>query len=224
VTDTVGVLSPATRESLARQLEAYEGRTGHQVLVWIGATTGDAPIEDFAVKTFEKWKVGRAAKDDGLVLFVLTEDRKLRLEVGYGLEDKVTDLLASRIIREVMAPRLQQNDPNGAITAGVAAILSTIDAGGFEAATGTAPPETPLAPMRRAEARPLSLGQKLLFGLIGLGLLFFFITNPSLAIWLLLNILSGGGGRSGGGYSGGGGGFGGGGGGRSGGGGASGSW
>ena len=222
VTDTVGYMSPGAREALARQLEDYERRTGHQVLVWIGATTGGAPIEEFAVKAFEKWKVGRAAKDDGLVFFLFTEDRKMRIEVGYGLEDKVTDLLASRIIREVVAPRLQANDRDGAVTAGATALLSTIDAGGGENAAAASPPRE--APPYRA-ARPLTAAQKVLFAVVGLGLLLLLVTNPSLAVWLLLNMLSSGGGGRGGGFSGGGGGGGwSGGGGRSGGGGASGSW
>ena len=227
VTDTVGYMSPGAREALARQLEDYERRTGHQVLVWIGATTGGAPVEEFAVKAFERWKVGRAAKDDGLVFFLFTEDRKMRIEVGYGLEDKVTDLLAGRIIREVVAPRLQANDRDGAVTAGATAILSTIDAGGAETAAGgeaaAAPTPAREAPPYRA-ARPLTTAQKVLFAVVGLGLLLLLVTNPSLAVWLLLNMLSSGGGGRGGGFSGGGGGGWSGGGGRSGGGGASGSW
>ena len=176
VTDTVGYMSPGARQSLAAQLEAYERKTGHQVLVWIGGTTGDVPIEDFAVKAFEKWKVGGAAKDDGLVFFLFTEDRKMRIEVGYGLEDKVTDLLASRIIREVVAPRLRANDPDGAITAGAKAILSTIDpaidqGAGETAVGGREPP-----PVRAA--RPLTLAQKVLIGVVGIGLLLLLITNP----------------------------------------------
>jgi uncharacterized protein len=224
VTDTVGYMSPGVRESLARQLEDYERRTGHQVLVWIGRTTGDVPIEEFAVKTFEKWKVGRAAKDDGLVFFLFTEDRKMRIEVGYGLEDKVTDLQAGRIIREVVAPRLQASDPDGAVTAGATAILSTIDAAEGQtgaAVGGEAPPPRETPPQRAA--RPLTAAQKVLIAVIGIGLLLLFVTNPSLAVWLLLNMLSSGGGGRGGYSSGGGGGWSGGGG-RSGGGGASGSW
>jgi uncharacterized protein len=219
VTDTVGYLSPGARQSLAQQLEAYERRTGHQVLVWIGATTGDVPIEDFAVKAFEKWKVGGAAKDDGLVFFLFTGDRKMRIEVGYGLEDKVTDLLASRIIREVVAPRLQANDPDGAVAAGATAILSTID-GTTGSETAAASRESP----RYRAPRPLTAAQKVLIAVVGIGLLLLFVTNPSLAVWLLFNMLSSAGGGRGGGYSGGSGGGWSGGGGRSGGGGASGSW
>ena len=209
VTDTVALLSPRAREALDRQLEAYERQTGHQILVWIGATTGDTPLEEFAVKAFEKWKVGRAGKDDGLVFFLFTQDRKTKIEVGYGLEDRVTDLVASRVIREVVAPRLQGGDPDGALREGVAALLSAIDAGGTE--PGPAPAHGP---------RPVSTAQKVVIAVVAIGFLLLLLSNPSLAIWLLMNVLSGssgrGGGSSGGGWSGGGG--------RSGGGGATGSW
>jgi uncharacterized protein len=212
VTDTVGALSPSARQALDQKLEAYERQTGHQVLVWIGASTGDVSIEEFATRAFERWKVGRAAKDDGLVFFVLTQDRKMRIEVGYGLEDRVTDLVSGRIIREVVAPRLQANDVDGGIASGVDALLAAIDAGGRA--------ESPPA----SGPRPLTMTQKIVLGLVGAVLLIFFISNPSLAVWLLLNILSSGSGSGrGGGYGGGGGGWSGGGG-RSGGGGASGSW
>ena len=208
VTDTVGLLSTGAREALDRQLGAYERQTGHQVLVWIGATTGDTPLEEFAVKAFEKWKPGRAGKDDGLVFFSFTQDHKMKIEVGYGLEDRVTDLVASRIIREAVAPRLQGGDPDGAFREGVAALLSAIGAGGPEAVARPGP-------------RPPSTAQKLVIAALVIGFLLLLLTNPSLAIWLLMNVLSssgrGGGGRGGDeGWSGGGG--------RSGGGGATGSW
>lgn len=210
LTDTVGLLSPSTREALDRQLEAYERQTGHQVLVWIGASTGDTPLEEFAVKAFEKWKPGRAGKDDGLVFFLFTQDRKMKIEVGYGLEDRVTDLTASRIIREVVAPRLKAGDPDRALREGVAALLGAIDAGA---------PGAIAAPPAGRGPRPLSTAQKVLIAVLLIGFLLLLLSHPSLAIWLVMNILSEGSGRGGGGgggWSGGGG--------RSGGGGATGSW
>ena len=223
VTDTAGLLSPAARDRLNQGLEAYERRTGHQVLVWIGASTGDVPFEEFAVKSFEKWKPGRAGKDDGLVFFLSTQDRKIKIEVGYGLEPFVTDLTCSRIIREVVAPRLRAGDPDGGVSAGMTALLQAIDAGEATGGAEVSGGETARRVTRPAPApRPLSVAQKIVLALVGIGFLIFFITNPSLAIWLLMNVLGSGGGgygRSGGssgGWSGGGG--------RSGGGGASGSW
>src|SRR5690349_18406282 len=96
VTDTAGFLSPSTAADLNGRLQSYEQQTGHQVLVYIGTTTGDAPIEDWAVRAFEKWKVGRKGIDDGLVLFIMSQDRRLRIEVGYGLEGQVPDAVAGR--------------------------------------------------------------------------------------------------------------------------------
>jgi uncharacterized protein len=219
VTDTVGLLSPGAREALDGQLQAYERRTGHQVLVWIAATTGDTPLEEFAVKAFEKWKPGRAGKDDGLVFFLFTQDRKMKIEVGYGLEAQVTDLTSSRVIREVVAPRLQGGDPDGALREGVAALLAAIEGSGTEARPAPGP-ETAPEPVPRSGPRPLSTAQKILIAVLVLGFLALLISNPSLAIWLLMNVLSGSSGRGGGGRDGGWSG----GGGRSGGGGATGSW
>jgi uncharacterized protein len=217
VTDTAGFLSEDARRSLDQRLEAYEHQTGHQVLVWIGRSTGEIPLEDFTVRAFKEWKPGRKGLDDGLVLFLLADDRKIRFEVGYGLEDRIPDLVASRIIREVIAPRIQAGDRDGAVKAGVQAALAAIEGRPVPGEGGTRPA---FREHRPPPPRGLTTGQKIIIGLAVLGFLILLITNPGLAMWLLLNVLSGGrgggGGGEGGGYSGGGG--------RSGGGGASGSW
>src|SRR5262245_64347048 len=100
-------MSPGAAQSLNARLQEYERSTGHQLIVYIGQTTGDAPIEDWAVRAFKNWKVGRKGIDDGLVLFIMAADRKLRFEVGYGLEDVVPDVTAARVINEVIVPRIQ---------------------------------------------------------------------------------------------------------------------
>ena len=81
------------------------------------------------MRTFEAWKVGRKGLDDGLVLFILAQDRKLRIEVGYGLEGQMPDAIASRIIRETITPRLSAGDWDGAVNAGVERILTTLGGG-----------------------------------------------------------------------------------------------
>jgi uncharacterized protein len=215
-TDQAGFLSRQTVEALDARLEAYERQTGHQILVWIGRTIGEgASLEDWAVRTFEAWKVGRKGIDDGLVLFILAEDRKIRIEVGYGLEDKVPDIYAFRVIDNILAPGIRAGRPDAAVDAAVTALIGYIS--GDTKAAGDEPPQRP----RRIEDKI-----KGLFGGIAiLVLIILFITNPSFALWLLINILAGGGrGGRGGGWGGGGGGGFGGGGGRSGGGGASGGW
>ncbi len=212
VTDGSNLLSPATREGLDRRLQAYQESTGHQVLVWIGSTTGGDPLEDWTVRAFAAWKVGRKGLDDGLVLFIFTGDHKVRMEVGYGLEGQVPDILASRIIRETILPRLKAGDGDGALNEGVDRILKVIG--------GDASAREPQDQGRQG-GQPIGLGGWIVIGVLGLAFLVLAITHPGLAIWLLFNILSGG--RGGGGGGGGGGGWSGGGG-SSGGGGASGSW
>ena len=194
--------------ALDARLAAYEQATGHQLIVYISPTTGGVPIEEWAVQAFAKWKVGRKGLDDGLALFIMPQDRKMRIEVGYGLEAVVPDAIASRVINEVLAPGIQTGHPDDAVTAAIDSLTGAI---GGQA--GAPAPERPPAP-----SRPLTLFQWILFGIIGILILAFAITHPALAFYFLANIISGGGGGGGGG-----GGFGGGGG-RSGGGGASGSW
>jgi uncharacterized protein len=216
VTDRAGFLSAATASELEQQLRAYQRGSGHQLLVYIDHTTGGVPIEDWAVRAFERWRVGRRGIDDGLVMFIFSDDRRARIEVGYGLEPKVPDALAFRIIDERVAPLIRSGDRDGAVLAGVAALRAAI--GG--ASSGPAP----------VPGWVLVVGGILLLVLLG-----FAVTHPSLAMWMLFEIGSrgrggGGWGGDGGGWGGGGGGWGGGGGGfsggggRSGGGGASGSW
>jgi uncharacterized protein len=216
VTDTAGMMSPAARDALDQRLAAYQRQTGHQVLVWIGETTGDTPLDEFAVRTFQRWKLGRAEIDDGLLVLVLRADRKIAIEVGYGLEERVPDARAGRIIRDVMAPGLRAGDADAAITGGVDALLAAIEGKPFTPPAGAQQPE-PQPPPRVGGPRLI------VYGLLAVVLLVLMITHPSLALYFLASIFSGGRGGWGGG-GGGGGGFGGGGGGSSGGGGARGGW
>ncbi len=217
VTDSSNLLSPAMRENLDQRLKAYEGSTGHQVLVWIGSSTGGDPLEDWTVRAFAAWKVGRKGLDDGLVLFIFSGDQKVRIEVGYGLEGQVPDILASRIIQESILPRLKNGDADGALNEGVDRILKVI--GGD--ASARASQDHASQNHGRQGGQPISPGEWIVIIVLGLAFLALLLTHPSFAIWLLFNLLSGG--RSGGGGGGGGGGWSGGGG-SSGGGGASGSW
>jgi uncharacterized protein len=126
VTDNAGALSSATQASVDAELKTYEKSTGHQVIVWIGDTTGDVPLETWTGETAHQWHVGRRGKDDGAILFLFMSDHKVRIEVGYGLEGSLTDADASRIIRDDIVPRMKADDPNGAVSSGVAAMLTTI--------------------------------------------------------------------------------------------------
>jgi len=210
VTDKAGFLSVSTVDSLDAGLENYERTTGHQILVYIDRSTGGIPLEDWASRAFQAWKVGRKGLDDGLAVFIMANDRRVRIEVGYGLEALVPDITAGRVINDVIVPSIRNGENDRAVREGVAALLAAIsgEAGAAEPGGSGARPST-----------RLSTGEKILAGVAILFFLILFITNPSLALWLLFNIFSGGrgGGGSGrGSFRGGGG--------RSGGGGASGSW
>ena len=207
VTDKAGFISPETNSALDLTLERFEQRTGYQFLVYIDRTTGIVPIEDWAFRAFEAWKVGRKGLDDGLVVFIMTEDRRIRIEVGYGLEPMIPDAAAGRIIDEVLVPGFREGNPDGAVREAVALLMAAVSGG---------PENGEEAPRSGQKRTPV--GTKILIGLLVLGFLILLVTNPALALQLLWVLLSSGGGRSGGGggFSGGGG--------RSGGGGASGSW
>jgi uncharacterized protein len=124
--DYAGVVSPATAQRLNRALEDFEKQTSSQIMVVIyPKMQSDSSIEDYTVRVFDAWKPGLKHKDNGAILFVFVQDRKLRIATGYGLEGALPDALCKRIIDEVITPRLRQGDFDGAMTAGVAAMMAT---------------------------------------------------------------------------------------------------
>lgn len=127
VTDNAGALSSTTREQLENELQAYERATGHQIVVWIDQTTGGVPLETYTGEAADHWKIGRKGHDDGAVLFVFMRDHRIRIEVGYGLESKLTDADANRIITDDITPKMKAGDPDGAVSSGVADMLVTAD-------------------------------------------------------------------------------------------------
>jgi uncharacterized protein len=107
---------------LDAQLRGYERGTTRQIAVAVFRSLEGESLEDVSIRLAEKWKIGGKQSNDGVLLTVFLDDHKLRIEVGYGLEGQLTDALSARIIRDLMAPKLRQNDLFGALTAGVAAI------------------------------------------------------------------------------------------------------
>lgn len=126
VTDTTGTLTAGERASLEAKLEAFEREKGAQVAVLMVPTTAPEDIAQYSIRVVDAWKLGRAKPDDGALLLIAKDDRRLRIEVGYGLEGVLPDAIASRIIREVIAPRFKSNDYYGGIDAGVDRMLGVI--------------------------------------------------------------------------------------------------
>jgi uncharacterized protein len=123
VNDLAGMLPADRSQALEERLAAFERETGHQIAVLtIPSLQGDA-LESFSIRVAEAWKIGQKGFDNGAILLIVRDDRKLRIEVGYGLEGILPDAIASRIIREVIVPRFRENDYAGGIEAGVNAIL-----------------------------------------------------------------------------------------------------
>jgi uncharacterized protein len=127
VVDQTGTLSSSDLASLQQTLKEFEARKGSQLAVLIVPTTAPETIEQYSLRVAETWKVGRKKIDDGALLVVAKGDRKLRIEVGYGLEGALTDVTSKRIIDEIITPRFSSGDFAGGISTGVARIIGVID-------------------------------------------------------------------------------------------------
>ena len=127
VVDQTGTLSSGDVASLTQTLKDLETRKGSQIAVLIVPTTDQESIEQFSIRVAEAWKIGRKKIDDGALLVVAKNDRRLRIEVGYGLEGVLTDATARRIIDEDITPKFKSGDFAGGISAGVDRIIRVID-------------------------------------------------------------------------------------------------
>jgi uncharacterized protein len=227
VNDFAGVLSPSTKDNLENLCTQVDRQAHAQIaVVTIKTLDNDEPIDDFAVALEEKWKVGTKGTDRGVLMLVVMNPRKYRIEVGYGLEGILNDAKVGDIGR-MMVPSLRQNDYNTGITIGVQQIARVIAADAGVALTMA----QPVHQYHREQAPAQISFMHLLLGAGVILLILFFLAktgNMGLIFFLLGNLMGGGGGyrggRGGGGGRDGGGGFGGFGGGSSGGGGASGDY
>jgi len=127
VTDLTATLSQDQRAALEQKLAALEARKGSQIAVLMVPTVQPEAIEQYAIRVFDQWKLGRKNVDDGVLLLVAKNDRKLRIEVGYGLEGAIPDAIARRVIDEDIVPLFKQGNFAGGIEAGVARITKLID-------------------------------------------------------------------------------------------------
>lgn len=119
VTDLTGTLNAQQKSELESRIAAFEARRGSQIAVLLLPTTKPEEIEQYAIRVAEAWKIGRRKVDDGLILVVAKDDRRLRIEVGYGLEGAIPDSVAKRVIDERIAPRFRDGDFYGGVRDGV---------------------------------------------------------------------------------------------------------
>jgi uncharacterized protein len=191
VVDGAEILRPATREAIAGRLAAHEQKTTNQVAVLTIPTIGDEGIEEFATRVFGTWRLGQRGKDNGVLVVVVPNDRKLRIEVGYGLEGTLTDAAAGRIIRNVMTPAFKAGDFDKGVFDGVDAIVGQLEGTNDVAKIADVP-----APARSSSGFPMRIDDPSLppwpvrillacfiFGIIGL-FTFFGIVTPG-AGWFL---------------------------------------
>lgn len=225
VNDFAGVIDRGTLSQLEALLSELDRQTTAQVAVAVVDSIAPESIEMYAVKLFEKWGIGTAQEDNGVLLVVAMQERKIRIEVGYGLEGAIPDTTAKMIIDDRMTPLFRAGRPAEGVAAGVEAIVvEVLEEYGMTPQDLIAGYESRSSGGGRTQTGPVSLGKKIISLLFTILMIALFIRHPSL---FLLFLLGGGGGRggwSGGGGGGFGGGFGGFGGGMSGGGGASGGW
>ena len=227
VTDLTGTLTAAEQAQLEQHLSEFEARKGAQVLVLLVPTTAPEELEQYSIRVFETWKVGRKKIDDGAMLLIAKNDHGLRIEVGYGLEGVLTDAMSNRIISDTMVPLLRQGQYFAAINAGVDQMIAVISNESLPPPDRTwqsaRPRNINVLPILVATYLFASILLRSIFGRVagalltggGLGVLAFVLTQVLTlgigagVVGLVLALFGGGSGWSSGGYGGGFGGFGG---------------
>jgi uncharacterized protein len=142
VTDLTNTLSPAEAQALEAKLAAWEQQSGNQLAVLMVPTTKPEPIEAYSIRVADAWKIGRKGQDNGALLVVAKDDKKVRIEVGYGLEGSLTDATSRRIIAETMAPYFRQGQFAQGINAGVDQIIDVVNKGEPLAAKSAPKPQS----------------------------------------------------------------------------------
>ncbi|NGZ09448.1 MAG: hypothetical protein CV088_08665 [Nitrospira sp. LK70] len=140
IVDLAHVLPNSTTELLTAQLTAHETQSSNQVAVLIVPSLEGEPLEEFSHRVATTWKLGQKGTDNGVLLLVAMKERKVRIEVGYGLEGVLTDIRSAHIIRNEIVPRFRAGDIPGGVTGGINAIVKTIE-GTYQASEKAVPRE-----------------------------------------------------------------------------------
>jgi uncharacterized protein len=159
VTDLTSTLTADERARLESKLAAFEDKHGAQMAVLMVPTTQPEPVEAYALRVADAWKVGRKGRDDGVLLLVAKDDRRLRLEVGYGLEGLIPDAIAKRIVAEDVAPKFRDGRYAAGLEAGVDRVVAIVE-------KGELPPPEKRASQKRGGAAGLDWGTILILALV----------------------------------------------------------
>ncbi|PKN84292.1 MAG: hypothetical protein CVU51_10750 [Deltaproteobacteria bacterium HGW-Deltaproteobacteria-1] len=188
VTDNAQILSNETRKTITANLKAHEEKTTNQIAVLTVPTLEGVSIEEYATAVFNTWKLGQKGKDNGILLIVAPKDRRMRIEVGYGLEGTMTDGIAGSIIRNVMAPLFKSNDYDKGIDEGVRAMINVLEGGQAPAEAGETEAEVQKSSTLDMEVANISITEKILFGAFIFGVIGLFtaigILTPGMG-WFL---------------------------------------
>lgn len=188
VTDNAQILSDETRKAVTANLKAHEEKTTNQIAVLTVPTLDGVSIEEYAVTVFNTWKLGQKGKDNGVLLIVAPKDRKMRIEVGYGLEGTMTDGIAGSIIRNAITPFFKNNDYDRGIDEGVRAIINVLEGGQVPAETAKSGEDVKKSSALDLEVADISVTEKILFGAFIFGIIGLFtavgILTPGMG-WFL---------------------------------------
>ena len=224
VVDQAGALSREEAAQISERLHAYRQQGGPQIQVLIVPTLQGEAIEQVSIQTFDKWKLGDEKKDNGVLFLVALNDRKLRIEVGQGLEGNIPDIIAKRIVSEITRPIFKSQNYFVGIfltTEAINQAATTPDDQVFDVYKFkeqvlsnpnllNARERDNFADRQEPKGKGKKVSSAIVFLVLGVLWIIIFIFSPSTALWILFSLLSGGrggggGGRGGGGWSGGGG-------------------
>jgi uncharacterized protein len=210
ISDYTKTLKTKEIKELEQTLAQFERETTNQIAVVLIPTLAGDNLEDYSIRLADKWKIGQKGKDNGVILLIVKQDRKIRIEVGYGLEGALPDSRAGEIIRKNIAPYFRQSNFSSGIRNGIFAIMTATGGEHREVDYRRPAPKSPGENLITSPRDRDPLAYWLEFILLPI----LFITFLAMTVFAILDIFGGfgaGGGFGGGGFSGGGGGFGGGG-------------
>ncbi len=206
IEDRAGIIDASTKAGLSSKLKALEQKTGIQMVVLTVPSTEGIPIEEYSIERAQNWGIGQKGKDNGILFVVAVNDKKYRIEVGYGLESVMPDSLAGTIGRQYMVPKFRQGDFSGGINDAANAVIGTVAKAYGTEVEGAAP----AAPVRKSKGKSIPSAFFLLFiAFIVLSRIFSpfgrrsFRRGPG-GIWIGSGGFGGGGSFGGGGFGGGG--------------------